>query len=41
MWIGDSAIVTLASVASETTTKRPKGFSIYLPFDTYLGYLIM
>ena len=37
---GDSTIVTLASVASETTMDWPNGFSIYLPFDTFLGYPI-
>ena len=34
-------IVTLACVASETTTEGPNGFSIYLAFDTYWGHLIM
>ena len=41
MCFGHSTMVTLAIVASETTTEGPNGFSIYLPFDTYFGHLIM
>ena len=41
MLIGFPTIVATASVASETTTEGPNGSSIYLPFDTYLGHLIM
>ena len=40
MRIGDSTIVTQASMASETAMDMPNGFSIYLPLDTFLGYLI-